>query len=158
MLDVVIKGGDLIDGTGSPRRRADVGIVDGKIVRIGTIEDEAADTIDATGKVVTPGFVDVHTHYDAQVFWDGALTPSPLHGVTTARRELRLHDRAAVRQPRRRRLPHADAGAGGGHAARVAALECRGTGPPPRSTSTRSTVDSGSTRRSWSVTRPFVVS
>jgi N-acyl-D-aspartate/D-glutamate deacylase len=84
MLDVVITGGDLIDGTGSPRRRADVGIADGKIVRIGTIEDEAADTIDATGKVVTPGFVDVHTHYDAQVFWDGALTPSPLHGVTTA--------------------------------------------------------------------------
>lgn len=84
MLDVVIKGGDLVDGTGAPRRRADVGIADGKIVRIGTIEDEAADTIDAAGKVVTPGFVDVHTHYDAQVFWDGALTPSPLHGVTTA--------------------------------------------------------------------------
>jgi N-acyl-D-aspartate/D-glutamate deacylase len=84
MLDVVIKGGDLVDGTGSPRRRADVGIADGKIAKIGTIDDEAAETIDATGKVVTPGFVDVHTHYDAQVFWDGALTPSPLHGVTTA--------------------------------------------------------------------------
>ena len=54
-----------------------------KVVRIGTIDDEAAETIDATGKVVTPGFVDVHTHFDAQVFWDGALTPSPLHGVTT---------------------------------------------------------------------------
>jgi N-acyl-D-aspartate/D-glutamate deacylase len=84
MLDVVIKGGDLIDGTGARRRRADVGIADGKIAKIGTIEDEAAETIDATGKVVTPGFVDVHTHYDAQVFWDGALTPSPLHGITTA--------------------------------------------------------------------------
>jgi N-acyl-D-aspartate/D-glutamate deacylase len=84
MLDVVIKGGDLIDGTGTPRVRADVGIADGKVVRVGTIDDEAADTIDATGKVVTPGFVDVHTHFDAQVFWDGALTPSPLHGVTTA--------------------------------------------------------------------------
>jgi N-acyl-D-aspartate/D-glutamate deacylase len=84
MLDVVIKGGDLIDGTGARRRRADVGIADGKIAKIGTIDDEAADTIDASGKVVTPGIVDVHTHYDAQVFWDGALTPSPLHGVTTA--------------------------------------------------------------------------
>ena len=84
MLDVVITGGDLIDGTGAPRRRVDVGIADGKVVKVGTIEDEAAETIDATGKVVTPGFVDVHTHFDAQVFWDGALTPSPLHGVTTA--------------------------------------------------------------------------
>src|SRR5262249_49137119 len=84
MLDVVIKGGEVVDGTGSPRLRADVGIADDKVVKIGTVEEEAATTIDATGKVVTPGFVDVHTHYDAQVFWDGALTPSPLHGVTTA--------------------------------------------------------------------------
>src|SRR5262245_16515046 len=84
MLDVVIKGGEVVDGTGSPRVRADVGIADDKVVKIGTVEDEAATTIDAAGKVVTPGFVDVHTHYDAQVFWDGALTPSPLHGVTTA--------------------------------------------------------------------------
>jgi N-acyl-D-aspartate/D-glutamate deacylase len=84
MLDVAIVGGEVVDGTGSARRRADVGIVDGNVVTIGRVEGEAADTIDATGKVVTPGFVDVHTHYDAQVFWDGALTPSPLHGVTTA--------------------------------------------------------------------------
>ncbi len=84
MYDILIRGGDLIDGTGSARRRADVGIQGDRIVAIGQLTEEAGEVIDATGKVVTPGFVDVHTHYDAQVFWDGALTPSPLHGVTTA--------------------------------------------------------------------------
>ncbi len=84
MYDILIRGGDLIDGTGSARRRADVGIQGDRVVAIGDLTEEAAETIDATGKVVAPGFVDVHTHYDAQVFWDGALTPSPLHGVTTA--------------------------------------------------------------------------
>jgi N-acyl-D-aspartate/D-glutamate deacylase len=84
MLDVVIRGGEVIDGTGAARRKADVGIVGDRVVKIGVISEEAETVIDATGKVVTPGFVDVHTHYDAQVFWDGALTPSPLHGVTTA--------------------------------------------------------------------------
>src|SRR4051812_12310810 len=85
MFDVIIRGGEVIDGSGSPRRRADVGIEGGRITAIGQLADvEAAREIDASGKVVTPGFVDVHTHYDAQVFWDGALTPSPLHGVTTA--------------------------------------------------------------------------
>jgi N-acyl-D-aspartate/D-glutamate deacylase len=83
MYDVIIKGGDVIDGSGAARRRADVGIRDGRIVAIGSVDADAATTIDATGKVVAPGFVDVHTHFDAQVFWDGALTPSPLHGVTT---------------------------------------------------------------------------
>ena len=84
MYDILIRGGDLVDGSGSARRRADVAIQGDRIVAIGALDDDAATTIDATGKVVTPGFVDVHTHYDAQVFWDGALTPSPLHGVTTA--------------------------------------------------------------------------
>ena len=84
MLDVVIRGGDVIDGTGAKPRRADVGIAGDRIVQIGEVGADAATVIDATGKAVTPGFVDVHTHFDAQVFWDGALTPSPLHGVTTA--------------------------------------------------------------------------
>lgn len=83
-FDVIIRGGDVVDGTGAPRRRADVGIVGDRITAIGDLSGSAAgQEIDASGRIVAPGFVDVHTHVDAQVFWDTTLSPSPLHGVTT---------------------------------------------------------------------------
>ena len=83
-LDLKITGGTLIDGTGSPRRRADVGVKDGRVVAVGTDLAAACESFDAQGRVVAPGFVDIHTHYDAQVLWDPELTVSPWHGVTTA--------------------------------------------------------------------------
>ena len=83
MFDVVIRNGLVVDGTGSPGRLADVAISDGRIVAVGEVSDSGDREIDAEGFVVAPGFVDVHTHFDAQVFWDTTLSPSPLHGVTT---------------------------------------------------------------------------
>ena len=78
----VIRGGTVIDGTGAPGYRADVRIVGGRIDAIGSGLD-GGEVIDAGGRIVAPGFIDIHTHYDAQVFWDPALTPSCFHGVTT---------------------------------------------------------------------------
>lgn len=83
MLDLVLRDGLVVDGSGGPARHADVGIVDGRIVEVGDVGDGARREIDLDGLVVIPGFVDLHTHYDAQVFWDPLLSPSPSHGVTT---------------------------------------------------------------------------
>ena len=86
MIDLRISGGTVLDGTGAPARVADVAVDGGRVVAItepGAHAGTARRTIDAAGLHVAPGFVDIHTHYDAQVFWDPALTPSPYHGVTT---------------------------------------------------------------------------
>ncbi len=80
--DIVITGGTVIDGSGEPGRKADIAITDGVITAIGQ-GLEGVRTLDASGQTVAPGFIDIHTHYDAQVFWDPALTPSCHHGVTT---------------------------------------------------------------------------
>jgi N-acyl-D-amino-acid deacylase len=84
MYDLIIRNGTIVDGTGADARRGDVAVKDGKVVAVGAdLEGEAAETVDADGKLVTPGFVDIHTHYDGQATWDDVLDPSAGHGVTT---------------------------------------------------------------------------
>src|SRR5712692_7159285 len=83
-FDVIIRGGTVIDGTRMPRYRADVGIKDGKIAKLGYLKThQAKKVVDASGQYVVPGFVDLHTHYDAQLFWDPYCTISSWHGVTS---------------------------------------------------------------------------
>jgi len=83
MFDLVIKNGLIVDGSGLPAFRADVAIQDGRIVRVGRIDTAATETLDAAGKVVAPGFIDPHTHFDAQLLWDGYAKPALSHGVTS---------------------------------------------------------------------------
>lgn len=83
-FDLKITGGFVVDGTGAPKVSANVGVKDGRIVEVGACDGPATETFDAEGCIVTPGFTDIHTHYDGQVSWDADMAPSSLHGVTTA--------------------------------------------------------------------------
>src|SRR6478752_1392388 len=83
MHDLVIRGGTVVDGTGEPSRAADVAISDGRITEVGTVDGMARRELDADGLLVTPGIVDIHTHFDGQITWEPLLTPSCWHGVTT---------------------------------------------------------------------------
>ena len=82
--DLILRGGTIVDGTGAPRHTGDVAIRDGLIAAVGTVTGTALREIDATGLVVAPGWVDIHTHYDGQATWDAEMAPSSWHGVTTA--------------------------------------------------------------------------
>src|SRR5262245_1437241 len=83
MHDLVIRNGSVVDGSGGSARTADVAIDGERITAVGQVADKGRREIDAAGRLVTPGFVDIHTHYDGQVTWDPEVTPSSWHGVTT---------------------------------------------------------------------------
>ena len=82
--DIIIRGGKIVDGTGREAYAGDIGISDGVVTDVGQVDGVATREIDARGMTVTPGFIDVHTHLDAQIGWDPLLTPVSWHGVTTA--------------------------------------------------------------------------
>ena len=138
-FDLVIRGGAVIDGTGAPQRTADVAISGDRIVEVGRVDGRGHREIDADGALVTPGFVDIHTHYDGQATWDDRLQPSSGHGVTTVvARQLRRRVRAgATDRPRDAR--RADGGRRGPARAPCCTRGCRGTGSRSPTTSTRST-------------------
>ena len=83
-FDLVIRNGTIVDGTGAAPREGDVAVRRGRIAAVGHFEGAGAEEIDAKGRIVTPGFVDIHTHYDGQAVWDSHMAPSAWHGVTTA--------------------------------------------------------------------------
>ena len=82
--DLVIRNGTVLDGTGAPEFQADIAITEGRISAVGRVAGRGREEIDARDRLVMPGFVDLHTHYDGQAVWDSHLAPSALHGVTTA--------------------------------------------------------------------------
>ena len=82
-FDLVIRGGSVIDGSGAPATTGDVAVKDGTIVAVGAVDGAGRREVDADGALVTPGWVDIHTHYDGQATWDDHLAPSSWHGVTT---------------------------------------------------------------------------
>ena len=84
MHDLLIRGGNIVDGTGAPSFAGDVAVSGGRVVEVGKVSGGAKRTIDAAGLLVAPGWVDIHTHYDGQASWDPYMTPSSWHGVTTA--------------------------------------------------------------------------
>src|SRR3954452_25473166 len=83
MHDLVVRGGTVVDGTGAKARTADVAVTDGKVTEVGKVDSKGRQEIDADGQLVTPGWVDIHTHYDGQATWDDVLAPTAWHGVTT---------------------------------------------------------------------------
>ena len=154
--DVVIRGGTVVDGTGHAPVRADVAIDGDRIVAVGALEDGGRREIDAGGAYVTPGFVDVHTHLDAQIAWDPDATSSCWHGVTSVVLGNCGVAFAPVRdgQSRLARRAH---GVGRGHPRRAASSRVsRSTGRPTATTSARSTRSPrASTSAAWSATARF---